>query len=626
MNVGMNARRAFLLLLFPGLLAAQSSSIPHAVTHDNLHPAGQLANGVLTLHLDIREANWTPDAEDGTALPVLAFGEEGQPPSIPGPLIRIPQGTTIHVTIKNPLFVTAFVHGLHTHPGKSEDAVKIPGNESKELTFVAGEPGTYYYWAATSADTTLDSRLTWDTLLTGAFIVDAPGEPVTDRILMIGLWYNMLVPVDFDRGFHEIPNINGKSWPHTTRLSYDMGDTVHWRVINGSVATHPMHLHGVHFQIDSEGDGEHDTIYSNAQQRMVVTESMDPGRTMAMTWKPSHPGNWLFHCHLENHFDGSIASAAAHVMGTGGETTGEEHHHEAMAGLVVGVNINPPATPTVVSEPKVKRRQLKIVVSQSKGASGTHRPIQVEIHEGANVTTTAQGSEVGPPLILHRGEPTEITVENRLDAPTAMHWHGMEIESYYDGVVGFGGNAQQSTPPIAPGDSFVVRMTPPRAGTFIYHTHWHDIEQLASGLYGPMIVLDPGETLDPEHDRVFVVSRQGADIFNAPLLMNGTTQPQVAALQAGTHYRFRFINITPSDDGDNVTLTAAGKPLSWTAYAKDGADLPEFFRKTGEAKLQFGAGETYDFQFTPEHAGDLELETSFISQHTKAQILVNEKK
>ena len=44
-----------------------------------------------------------------------------------------------------------------------------------------------------------------------------------------------------------------------------------------------------------------------------------------------------------------------------------------------------------------------------------------------------------------------------------MHWHGIELESYYDGVAGFGGSARRVTPVIAPRDSFYARFTPPRA-------------------------------------------------------------------------------------------------------------------------------------------------------------------
>ena len=60
---------------------------------------------------------------------------------------------------------------------------------------------------------------------------------------------------------------------------------------------------------------------------------------------------------------------------------------------------------------------------------------------------------------------------NHLCQPTAMHWHGIELDSYYDGVPGWSGTPERRSPMIAPGDSFIARMTPPRSGTFIYHAH-----------------------------------------------------------------------------------------------------------------------------------------------------------
>ena len=44
--------------------------------------------------------------------------------------------------------------------------------------------------------------------------------------------------------------INGKSWPFTERLTYQRGEPVHWRVVNASDLSHPMHLHGLHFNIE----------------------------------------------------------------------------------------------------------------------------------------------------------------------------------------------------------------------------------------------------------------------------------------------------------------------------------------------------------------------------------------
>ena len=122
--------------------------------------------------------------------------------------------------------------------------------------------------------------------------------------------------------------------------------------------------------------------------------------------------------------------------------------------------------------------------------------------------TEAAVSIPGPTLVLRRGEPVEITLVNRLSEGTAIHWHGMELDSYYDGVHGFSGAGARVTPLIAPGGTFVVRFTPPRTGTFIYHTHLHDNRQLPSGLYGALLVVDPGasgDAYDPATDHVFVI-------------------------------------------------------------------------------------------------------------------------
>ena len=101
----------------------------------------------------------------------------------------------------------------------------------------------------------------------------------------------------------------------------------------------------------------------------------------------------------------------------------------------------------------------------------------------------------GPPLVLTRGEPVQITVVNNLQDATSIHWHGIELDSYFDGVSGWSGDQRKTAPHVNAGDSFAVRFTPPRAGTFIYHSHFDEERQLGSGLYGPIIVLEPGQTL-----------------------------------------------------------------------------------------------------------------------------------
>jgi FtsP/CotA-like multicopper oxidase with cupredoxin domain len=83
--------------------------------------------------------------------------------------------------------------------------------------------------------------------------------------------------------------------------------------------------------------------------------------------------------------------------------------------------------------------------------------------------------------------------------------HGIELESYYDGVAGFSGSGTHSAPTIAPGDSSEARFTPPRSGTFMYHSHVNEVRQHAAGLVGSLIVRDtPGR---PAADEAIFFSR-----------------------------------------------------------------------------------------------------------------------
>jgi manganese oxidase len=217
---------------------------------------------------------------------------------------------------------------------------------------------------------------------------------------------------------------------------------------------------------------------------------------------------------------------------------------------------------------------------------------------------TAPGSDPistpGPALVLTRNEPVEITVVNRLGESTALHWHGMELESFYDGVHGWTGVGQRLATLIEPDHSFVVRFTPPRTGTFMYHTHLHDERQLPLGLYGPMIVIDSGETFDPETDHVVVVGRSGIDpaapnvIFpTTPVVLNGDSAPRFR-WKTNKRHRVRLINITPSDIFA-ISLQTSKGPVSWVPAAKDGAPLPPSARAPRPATQTIAVGETYDF-------------------------------
>ncbi len=229
------------------------------------------------------------------------------------------------------------------------------------------------------------------------------------------------------------------------------------------------------------------------------------------------------------------------------------------------------------------------------------RAARIDVSEaGAPAAPADRGAAPGPPVVLRRGEPVAITLVNRLDESTSMHWHGLELDSYYDGVHGWSGLGPKVAPMLVPGERFTVHITPPRTGTFIYHTHLHDYRQLSSGLYGPLIVVEPGETYDPATDHVVVLGRRDASPASAILedtataVIDGQREPQWT-WAAKTRHRLRLINITP-DDIWSVSLTGADGPVTWRPLTKDGAPVPAGERGPGPARVTLAVGETYDFE------------------------------
>jgi FtsP/CotA-like multicopper oxidase with cupredoxin domain len=551
------------------------------VAHDNVRPAGRVVDGVLSISLRAGIGQWYPDGPSGATREIQAFGEEGQPLSVPSPFIRVPVGTGVAVSIRNTLDVPIRVHGLCTRPGTCEP-MTVTAGASGSVRFTITAAGTYHYWATTT-NQPVALRDAIDSQLGGVIVADDGKVDPRDRVILIGMLRKTPGVIGT-----EIAVFNGRSWPHNERLHHQVGDTLRWRVVNLSPSAHAMHLHGFYFNVESTGDGIAETRRSGGQ---VVTERVVPGGTFTMSWVPERPGNWLFHCHMLEH------------MMPNESATPEHHAPEAsaagMAGLVLGVEVTGPASRTV--PPEAARRRFSLTINADTRL-GTVPSYKVELSEGeTSMPRINERAAPGPILVVTRGEPVAVEIQNRLTEPTAIHWHGIELESVNDGVPHFSGSSGSITPPVAPQGSFTARFTPPRAGTFIYHTHWHNAGQLSGGIYGPLIVLEPGERYDPESDHIIVLGLEGQyrNIPNEPFAVNGEGKPRPLELKASMKHRLRLINIT----GDGVSLTvqllAIHDPIRWTQLAKDGWATPDSGGSARPSRQQIAVGETYDFEIAP---------------------------
>ena len=608
---------------------AKPAAPQRVAANDNRRPAGTLRDGKLELKLDIVEAAWFPEAESGPSVMMQAFAEVGRAPEIPGPMIRVPEGTEIHVTIHNSLPDSeVVVRGLHARPATTDDVVTIPAGATREVTFQSGAPGTYYYWA-TSTKQPLTYRVGKDSQLSGAIIVDPRvGPPATDRTFIIGL-YSDDPDSAAGREPHprEIAVLNGKSWPYTERFTFTEGDTVAWRVINASPGPHPMHLHGFYFDVERNGGEAADSELPVSAISRANTRLLLPGATMAIRFVPNKRGNWLFHCHLALHVDGMstlqnvLKRRSLHEMER--DHAKMSHGLHEMAGLIIGIHVLPRDNLPPVTN-ALPPRNLRLLIQSSPRGYNSTPGIGFVLQNGAEPKRDSVMLP-GPTLFLEKGRPVRITLVNRLKLPTSVHWHGLEIDSYPDGVAGWSGTPGRIAPVIQPADSFIAEFTPPRAGTFMYHSHVGELRQTNSGMYGAIIVTDSAHQFDPGIDRIVLVGGGGPGSieFRTTGMVNGTNAPQLE-LEAGKTYRLHLIQIHPQGAGVVFRLGTDSTTARWTPVAKDGADLPPEQSISKLASVMMGAGENGVFLYTPERPGlqKLAIHTRAAGWHVPVLIFV----
>ena len=172
--------------------------------------------------------------------------------------------------------------------------------------------------------------------------------------------------------------------------------------------------------------------------------------------------------------------------------------------------------------------------------------------EGQNPTALwgFNGSSPGIPLRVRQGETLAVRFENQTPQPSAIHWHGIRLENAMDGVPGL------TQPLVEPGESFDYAFAAPDAGTYWYHSHHQSWEQVARGLYGPLIV---EETNPPDVDADITVILHDWRLDETGALMGGFGNmhdfahggrlgnyamilPSQGSVRTGDRVRLRLIN------------------------------------------------------------------------------------
>jgi FtsP/CotA-like multicopper oxidase with cupredoxin domain len=111
---------------------------------------------------------------------------------------------------------------------------------------------------------------------------------------------------------------------------------------------------------------------------------------------------------------------------------------------------------------------------------------------------TVNGTIPGPTLEFTEGEYAVIYVKNEMDVETSVHWHGLLLPNFYDGV------PYLTTPPIEPGHTQKYEFPIKQSGTYWYHSHTMLQEQ--SGVFGSIVIKPKVQTLDYDKELVLMLS------------------------------------------------------------------------------------------------------------------------
>jgi hypothetical protein len=141
----------------------------------------------------------------------------------------------------------------------------------------------------------------------------------------------------------------------------------------------------------------------------------------------------------------------------------------------------------------------------------------------------------------------------------------------------------------------------------MYHSHVAESRFLASGMYGALVVLEPGATWDPARDHLLIFSQWGVitPAWDAPIVLNAKREPAFGPLKEGIAHRLRIINIAAGDMVE-LDMLQGDSVISARKLAKDGMDLAPNQAVTVPARFELGEGETMDVEIRP-RPGDLKI-------------------
>ena len=221
----------------------------------------------------------------------------------PGPTIEVVEGDRVRIFVTNRLGEPTTIHwhgillpsGMDGVGGLSQPDI-APG-ETYQYEFTVRQHGTHMYHPHADEMTQMAYGMM------GLFVIHPRnGEAVPvdrDYCFLLHNWAmkpgtyrpDPSIMVEFDQW-----TFNSKMFPAIDPIVARTGDRVRLRIGNLSMWNHPIHLHGVQYEVTGSDGGR----WPRSQWRREVTELVSVGQMRDIEFV-AVSGDWALHCHMAHH-------------------------------------------------------------------------------------------------------------------------------------------------------------------------------------------------------------------------------------------------------------------------------------------------------------------------------------
>jgi manganese oxidase len=237
--------------------------------------------------------------------------------STPGPTIEAVEGDRVRILVTNRLPEHTTVHwhgillpsGMDGIGGLSQPPIQ-PG-ETYAYEFTLQQHGSHMYHPHADEMTQMAVGMM------GMFVIHPnDGEEIAvdrDYCFLLHNWAlhpgtyrpDPSIMQDFD-----LWTFNSKVFPAIDPVVACSGERVRVRMGNLSMWNHPIHMHGVQYQVTGSDGGR----WPQSQWRSEVTEIIGVGQTRDIEFV-AVPGDWAFHCHMAHHTMNAMGHDIPNTLG-----------------------------------------------------------------------------------------------------------------------------------------------------------------------------------------------------------------------------------------------------------------------------------------------------------------------